>query len=262
MKNRFKLSVALLGLIALAVPSHAQIITSIQFGDSSTTVVGANSAGVSGYSVSDWNEVTTGPASAYTQTFSAPVNFNLATTTAGTGTITGSVYSAGNFDQSAPGAGGTFTAGDDALAGYGGTSEVTLTLNGLNAGDTYELIGYVTDQGTSLVTATATDGSTTGTEYFGDGTGGMNTYVQGSSTSSPLVQANYVEYTGLTGATSLTLNLQEAGSNFFGLNGVQLVDTTTGGSSPSVPEPSTVWLFSFGILGLGLHLYRKRWAKI
>jgi hypothetical protein len=263
MKKVLSITAAAFALLAVTATTQAQIITSLEFGDSSSAKIGSNSAGEGIYSVSHWNDIVTGPATAYTQSFSAPVNYNLGTSTVGTSTITGTIYSAGNYNQSAPGAGGTFTTGDFALAtgyalaGYGGTTKVTLTLNGLKAGDTYNLIAYDYDAGTSLVTATATDGTTTGTEYFGKNTAALNTYVLGYASSAAYsagTASNYLSYTGLTGSTTLTLNLQESGSNFYGLEGVQLIDTTVA----SVPEPSSVWLFSLGLLGLGLHLRRKR----
>jgi hypothetical protein len=265
MKKSLGLAIATIGFFAVAGTAEAQIITSIQFGDSNAKPVGANSAGEGIYSVSHWNDVVTGPASASTNTLPTLTSLNLVTSATSTSSLTGTIYAAGNYETSAPPAGGTFKTGDFnlatgfALAGYGGTTKVTLTLNNLNPNDTYELVAYDYDAGTSMVTAVATDGSTGGTEYFGKQTSALNNYVLGYSTTAAYSAggaSNYLDYTGLTGSSTLTLNLQEAGSNFYGLEGVQLVDTTV--AATTVPEPSTYVMLGAGVLGLVLLRQRRR----
>ena len=110
------------------------------------------------------------------------------------------------------------------------------------------------------------DISAGGTSLYINTDSSASTYVQSTATSAASATAgNYVEFTGLTAATgSLTFTLAATGGSSsagdFTMPGFQLIDNGAGGAS--LPEPSTVWLFAFGILGLGLHRYRSRWAKI
>jgi hypothetical protein len=139
---------------------------------------------------------------------------------------------------------------------------VTLSFANLNDSDYYNLYAYVgSAQYVGSTLAAVNLGSQT--YYLMTDTGGLTGYTQSLSTSAggaPV--ADYVEFTNVLGSTiDASLggeSLTETGA-YTGLSGFQLQDI---GSTPAaVPEPSTVWMFSLGFLGLMVHVYRRRNAN-
>jgi hypothetical protein len=138
-----------------------------------------------------------------------------------------------------------------------GAAAFSLTLGGLNTSDTYDLFLYVKDpNGAANTLVSGTSGSQT---YYLKTISNslMSSYALATNTTGTgtIPQANYFEFTGLSGS-SITASLSSSGVN---VSGFQLEQFS---GSSSIPEPSTAWLFSLGFLGLGVHLYRTRLAKV
>jgi type II secretory pathway pseudopilin PulG len=103
---------------------------------------------------------------------------------------------------------------------------------------------------------------------------GLTGSYYGAGLSASSYQSNYLEFSFVaSGSETVTLtqlgsfgsgNAWEANStnmnqgNVIGLDGFELIDE---GAAAPVPEPSTVWMFSLGFLGLMVHVYRKRYAQ-
>ncbi len=176
-------------------------------------------------------------------------------------------------------------------AGAYGPDAVTLTLSGLSAGEEYDLVAYIGGQQYNPTEASL---SLTGlsTQYFMSARQGNfwpsmpNALLDGASTTNFVTgsgqnlnglsgyQSNYVTFENLTGVSTATLTLTvlgafgsndsfvtaaNGGNAIVGLNGFELFDE--GPNLTPVPEPSTVWMFSLGFLGLMAHVYRKRYSR-
>jgi hypothetical protein len=144
-------------------------------------------------------------------------------------------------------------------------SPVTLTFETLKDTDYYNLYAYVGSTwwtGSQLVSVNL--GNTT--YYLTTDNGTLTNYTQGTATSAgSATMADYVEFTNIKGSlidqdiTGDALTVSGANGAAVGLSGFQLQDI---GSTPAaVPEPSTVWMFSLGFLGLMFHVYRRRNAQ-
>jgi hypothetical protein len=170
--------------------------------------------------------------------------------------------------------GGSYGSPDSQLASggalqYGSSGSVALSFANLNPNDYYVLVAYLDFDYYSMQDYfPATNSYNYGTAEV-SGIGSNNYYVlsgpqntltawtQATATSSASATiANYVEYQNVLGSTleSDSLTINDGG----GFAGFQLEDV---GSTPAVPEPSTVWMFSLGFLGLMVHVYRRRYAR-
>lgn len=135
----------------------------------------------------------------------------------------------------------------DRKAGAG--TAATMSLTGLNASDTYDLYVYVNSpEFAPAASGSISLGSTT-YAITTDQTDTVLTQITGSN-----AVGNYVEFTGLTGATEEDVLISQLTSsdNFVGFTGFQLVDLG------ATPEPSTIGLIAVGVIGLAFQLGRKR----
>jgi hypothetical protein len=192
-----------------------------------------------------------------------------------TGTASGIIFhlSGANSERGGNGDGNAFTgtnsAGNAALVNggaYNTGGAVSLSLAGLVPTDYYTLYAYAHADYYFYngLAAEMTLGSQSVYFTSGNTLTGL-TMAMGSSAAN----ANLADYAAFTvlGSTleneSLTVNgLAADGTTIVGgvgLAGFQLVDD--GSTPPAVPEPSTVWMFSLGFLGLMVHVYRKRYAR-
>lgn len=268
MKKLSGFAAALLGLVAVALPTRAQIIISFQYQTNGASPVANGVPDTAGAdSAAGWN---TSHALPYVSNGTSETSSGLLTSTGATTSVSETTLSAGGYDGST---GSSFAAGTGdnalfhkfALGNYNGFPDVTLTLTGLTPGDSYDLYTYVGAGNSGRVL----DGTVGTTSYYLTAAS-LSAYTPGTATSAgSAVSGNYFEFQGLTVASSTTpvsfvLSTPASNGNYTALYGFQLVDVGSagGGGGGSVPEPSTVWLFAFGILGLGLHRYRSRWAKI
>jgi hypothetical protein len=178
--------------------------------------------------------------------------------------------SGANSERGGNGDGNNFTnSGNKSLVGggvYNTGGAVTLTLGGLNPTDYYTLYAYA-HADYYFYNGLAAEMSLNGQNvYF---TSGNSLTGLTLATGTSAANANLADYASFTllGSTleglPLTVNgLNAAGAvvGGMGLAGFQLVDI--GATPPAVPEPSTVWMFSLGFLGLMVHVYRKRYAQV
>ena len=121
-----------------------------------------------------------------------------------------------------------------------------LTITGLEPAQTYKVIAYV--DGTFYAdgsTAAVNLGSTT--YYATTATNTLGTWTKANSTDSlnPTV-GNYVEFTGLTGASSQTITVTGL---YTGLSGFQVV---------AVPEPTSLSLLGLGTIALMSRRFRRK----
>ena len=266
-----------ISLLFLALPSGAQTIISLQFPNGGVPLYNNYSNSFAGQNLSAgvdpatyWNsDATGGNTVGYPTALSGPnaTRFpNSASLLNSNGVATGITYTGvtdGNFNSSSNGfTSGTgdnllFKAGSLVNYNSGGAAN-TYTFNGLNSSDSYDVIVYANELFSNANGVKITLGSTT---YYLDTASALTSYVQ--STATTLVgatAANYVEFTGVTGSSTLTLSVNDATANAaFTVPGIQLIDN---GPVAAAPEPSTVWLGVFGFLGLAVHLRRKRLAQI
>ena len=133
--------------------------------------------------------------------------------------------------------GGTATANQRLLYGYlnqqnGGA--ITATITGIptayqNA--TYDVYVYFgTNDGGHTEVAASINGL--GTTYYGTQYAVTTQFIQATSTSSaaPTGSANYAEFTNLS-ASSLTVNLVNVGGNWYGMNGIEIVENPPAGGN-------------------------------
>jgi hypothetical protein len=136
------------------------------------------------------------------------------------------------------------------------STPVTLTLGGLNAGDSYSLIAYVGSL--NYYGSQAADVTLGSTSYYLKTDGGSLSYYTQSTdtTDTNLPTADYVEFTGISGAalSSEALTVTGAGT---GLGGFQLIDN----GAAVVPEPST-WAMMLGGLGMLAFCVRRKAASV
>jgi hypothetical protein len=173
-------------------------------------------------------------------------------------------YSGANVERGSQGSGFANNTGNNLL--YGGDAfntggAVTLTLGGLTATDNYTFIAYL--QGDYYYYSGQTVGVSLGnlTPVYVTLDKTLGTFAQGTSTNvSAPSDANYVEFT-LTGAQldadTLTINPMNANGATVGgagLAGFQLIDD----GSSAIPEPSSIGLFTLGLLGVGIFVRRNR----
>jgi hypothetical protein len=140
------------------------------------------------------------------------------------------------------------------------SSTPMLTLNGLTPTDVYTLDVYVrsTQPFTSGGTFEAAQSDSLQTFYFTTLANSAAFIPAVGLTAGTAAPANVIQFTGLTGSSSLIADIDDGSFGGITLDGFQLVDDT---NLPATPEPSTVWMFSLGFLGLMVHVYRKRCAR-
>jgi len=135
---------------------------------------------------------------------------------------------------------------------------VTLSFSGLTSGDSYDLYAYV---GSTWWSGSNPAAVTLGSQsyYLNTDSGSLSNYTQATAASAgSATTADYVEFTNVLGSTIQGNSLTVTGTGgAVGLSGFQLVDLGV----VSVPEPSTVWMISLGLLGLMFHVYRQRHAR-
>lgn len=255
MKTTLPLIIAIAGLFVVSAPAQAATVISVQYTTATSQLIGSNTAGVD--AVSGWN-ADLNAAAMSNLLASTGASSGISVSTATTTTNPSEVHSV--FGQSYGFVGGS--AGDAALfnagilGGYSNASSFTLSLTGLNAGDTYSLIFYSMSNTQSLVQGTLTLGSTSSSYYMVNTSPSTTTYTQGlATTSGAATSGNYFEFDNITGVSSLDFSLANIGGAFADMPGFQLIDTTAG-----TPEPSTVALFAMAITGLAIQLGRKRRA--
>jgi hypothetical protein len=177
--------------------------------------------------------------------------------------------SGANYERGGNGNGNGFTTGqgNKNLANGGafntGSGGVSLSLAGLNATDYYTLYAYVDADynfyGNGVIQASLGNQSLF---FTMNGASTLTGFTAANGTTAG--DANLADYAAFTvsGATlnADSLNIAALSGGGVGLDGFQLVDI--GATPPAVPEPSTVWMFSLGFLGLMVHVYRKRAVRI
>jgi hypothetical protein len=259
MKKLLCLTAAVSGLLAFAATSQAQIL-SVEFG---SNAIGSNIAGVN--PLGNWNfDIGTGGLAPGTTTNV----YNLVDSTGLTTSVNLSTLSEGHYsvgsssftnppDANALGDNGLFTAGF--IGSYITNASLTFTLSNLSATDTYSLIIY----GNGFFSNNPADTYATvgGTTYYAHLLGSQSSFIQATSTTPGAgTNANYFEFTGLTGSSSLTAAITNNsgggydGTYAFSVKGFQLIDTTTA----AVPEPSTWTLIIGGVIALITYQRRKR----
>jgi hypothetical protein len=138
------------------------------------------------------------------------------------------------------------------LASSTGTA-ITFTLSNISYSSydiyVYSLSDVPTEQRTTLGSTSYYGKSPaipTDAGYLDNNSGTPFTYTRATSTNSaaPSANANYVRFTGLSGA-SQSFNLTGL-SDFSEVNGIQLVNT----SAVATPEPSTYAMMAFGLVAL------------
>jgi hypothetical protein len=151
------------------------------------------------------------------------------------------------------------------LAGAGVSSNtgIDVTFAGLSTTDNYSLIAYVSNLyfGGASTEQWSIGGQTLYTKPTNSN--GLTGWVGATGTSAANANySNFVEFNNLTTATGiLDLTGMGVGSGEPAIMGFQIVDTGAG-TVITVPEPSTVWMFSLGFLGLMAHVYRRRYARV
>jgi hypothetical protein len=294
--------IATLALLPIvAIHSQAQIITSLQFTNSSgTTLASSTVAGVD--AVDYWNTATiTGtPGSNAGTAVTNSSSSGLVTSTDAASSIGYSVTSYGNknatetFTGSNAAGNGVLMSNGAATRGVGSSgasapNPVTLTLTGLKATDTYSFYVYVGTQGGLLGEYSLSLSSGGPTYYSLSSYGGfdasnLSTFQSGSSTTnfepvadSPSLtlsyQSNYLLFTGITGVTSDKITLTELGE----YNGSATFSAAgAGGNGPTVdisgvqivdtvavaPEPSEALLMSIGLFAIVMLGRRKRGLNV
>jgi hypothetical protein len=227
-------------LQASAAPTPTGPVISVQFtGYDGAEINSTNTAGV--VSVADWNFSADMVGNQDNLgTYTSTTSNNGATLVNSTGANSGISYKYA-YDRVSGTNANPFSFGSDPgdfriaqeAAGVQGTNPATLTISGLQAGSTYDIIAYV------------------GSMYFGGGaeavTLGATTYYLTSSTTltgwtqsvattaGSATPGNYVEFDNLTGATSRMLTVP-ANGNAYGLGGIQIVPVA------AVPEPASLAL--------------------
>ena len=314
MNKLIAIGVGLVGLSFLAATTQAQVITSIQFTrgqyGQGVPLTPTQSAGIPSESVADWNSETTyGPGRGNVQhdwsdgVFLTETNtLTLVTSTGAASPISYSVSSYGNITG-----GNGFTSGSNnytmlngAAATATGThnsgvafNPATLTLNGLNPGDSYQFIVYlsggpsVAEEGSIGLNGGTTDYfltpnggydlsplstfvATTHTSDFVAANGGSGSSVGTLPGGAESYSANYASFTD-TDVSSATFTLNALGTyggggTFIesaadsatpvGIAGIEIIDTSAGGSS--VPEPSSAGMIVLGLGGLAFMYLRRR----
>lgn len=252
---------AAVGTLALAAPSHATTMgdVSLQF----TGYTGAdisNSATIAGaVPLAYWNYQTDG-----TQDSQAPAGspyISTATSNGGTpntggillnstGASSGVTYSysytrvSGTNGDAFPAGSGDRLLAQEA-AGVQSRGNATLTISGLTG--SYDIYAYV-DPMYFAGNPTAEEVGLGSTDYYLNSSNALSAWTQSTATSSATATtANYVEFTGLSGATQ-TLTVFDNG-NAYGLGGIQIV-------SSAVPEPASLGLMA--VAGAGLLLLKRR----
>jgi hypothetical protein len=251
----------------LGSSAGAQVITSVQFkgyyrqynAPAEDTTVNGSSAGVLPETV--WNN----DPGAGSGTGLSNLQSSAGATTIGETTV--SSYASYYNTPPAYNTGFTSLSGDQKLASSGFLvnststlgSSLTLNLSGLSPTDTYNLYLYTTSTQSYLnplveVQTGGQDGATP--TYYYRQIENETSYVQATSTSSSTTStADYVEFTGLTGSSilSLTISTGAPSGQTVNVSGFQLDDLGAGGSS--VPEPST---WALMLTGLGFLVWRFR----
>jgi uncharacterized repeat protein (TIGR02543 family) len=213
-------------------------------------------AGAESYAASHWNPVLATGNTQTTQNLtvsSGLKDWNGATTNVGFTLQTSGAYYTGagtgfTATPAYPGYGGQTSGAGDAFlfqgfgyAGFSNNSPLTLTVSGLNATHTYNLIVYAApfeNFGDAQSASVALSGGAT---YYLVTCGKLGSYQRALSTSasSPTV-ANYVEFDGVTGAATQTITFTNT-SSLVGVSGFQVVDTSaTTTASSTVTNSSTV----------------------
>jgi hypothetical protein len=148
----------------------------------------------------------------------------------------------------------------------GSVATVSLSFANLNDSDYYNVYAYVGSIWFTYSSEAAKVSLGNQSFYLLTDNGTLNGYTQATAGSAAsATTADYVEFQNVLGS-ALDTNSFDGGEaltvtgKFTGLTGFQLEDI---GSTPAaVPEPSTVWMFSLGFLGLMAHVYRRRCAQV
>lgn len=251
---------AAVGTLALAAPSQANTMgnVSLQFDggynqiSSSTTTAGVVAEGY-------WNYQTDGTQDAQGSfTSVATSNGGNANTNNvllnSTGASSGATYSyfynrvsdtGGN--DSFPAGSGDFSLAKEA-AGVQNDVNATLTLSGLSG--SYDIYAYVNPM-YFAGNGTLEEVGLGSTNYYLSSSSSLTSWTQSTNTTDVSVPAsNYVEFTGLSGATQ-TITVF-ANGNAYGLDGIQIIPT----GGPNIPEPATLGLMA--VAGAGLLLIKRR----
>lgn len=252
------------GMLGLAAQAHATTV-SLQFSgysghdiSSSSTVAGAVPADFWNYQTDGTNGNQAPAGSPYISTATS----NGGNPNAGgilldsNGNSSGITYSLSYTRvDGTNGSGFTNGSGDQLLAseaaGVQNNGNAVLTINGLSPNATYDIYAEVNPMffASNPTAEEITSGSTA---YYLNSSNTLGTWVQSTATSAAsATTANYVEFTGLTGAATQTLTVVDNG-NAYGLDGVQIVSTGS-----AIPEPATLGLLGVGAMGLLLKRKRK-----
>ena len=248
---------AAVGMLGFAASSQANTMgdVSLQFSGYSGADISNSATTAGAVPLSFWNYQTDGTQDAQ-GSFTSVATSNGGTANANnillnsTGASSGVTYSYA-YTRVSGSMGSSFTSGsgDQLLAqeaaGVQGSGNAVLTISGLTG--SYDIYAYVGQMyfGSNGATEEVGLGST---NYYLLSSNTLSSWTQSTATSSATaVTSNYVEFTGLSGATQ-TLTVY-ANGNSYGLGGIQIV-------SAAVPEPATLGLM--GALGTGLLLLKRR----
>ena len=258
MKKLLSLSAAAVAAMVLASSASAQVI-SVEF-TGGAAITASQTAGVIPELGSTWNiDNSSVPYFTASTTGISNLMDSTGATTTVSETKTAEAYYGPNGATT-----GFASAGDNTLfsggpfTGYtAATNPSALDLTGLNASLTYNLFVYVRNaQPADGASLTATDSLDSQTYTIGSTIGDEGTgYVIASGGTAV---GNYFEFTGLTGSSSLEVDLASPGNAGFTLDGFQL---QVAGGSVSTPEPSAIWLLSLGLLSVGFFVRRNRAAR-
>ena len=254
MKKILSILAAVAALASVVATAQAQTIISVQYQTNGSPLISAGTPATAGVvSVGNWNVAPLG----YVTGTSTPLPALVDSNNIATG-ITGTTASLGGYD-SGTGMGFVNTTGDYklfrgyALGNYGGFTNISLTLSGLNTADSYSLITYVSNSDTGGTVLAGSINFAGAPTYYLKAESGNGAYTQGlATTSGAAVNGNYFKWTGITGTSSVVFSLPAAGG-LTELYGFQLVET-------AVPEPST-WAMMLGGLGMLVAGQRMRRSR-
>jgi hypothetical protein len=259
---------------ALAAPLS---VVSVQYQTNGSALVGTNTAGVE--AVSNYNVVPIGYVSG-----TDPAANNLQDSTATATTISVASYSNGGFDNGSSINDGS--AGDIALyrgfalGGFGGVSDVDLSITGLDPTHSYTLYTYVeslfgpgaiVEGDVGVTTTVPVPPATTSTKTLALTskfltTATLTSLTPGTSlTYAGSAPGNYFEFDNLLGSSTIDFSLLSPNSTLtgdsgsgFGLGGFQIVDNGIPVIGGTVPEPASLSILVAGISGLMLRSRRRR----
>lgn len=248
---------AAVGTLALAAPSQANTMgdVSLQF-DGGYNQISSNTTTAGVVSEPYWNYQTDGTQDAQ-GSFTSVATSNGGTPNTNnvllnsTGASSGVTYSyfynrvsdtGGN--DSLPAGSGDYSLAKEA-AGVQSNVNATLTLSGLSG--SYDIYAYVNPMYFSG-SGTLEEVGLGSTNYYLSSSSSLTSWVRSTNTTDVSVPAsNYVEFTGLSGATQ-TITVF-ANGNAYGLDGIQIIPS-------AVPEPATLGLMA--VAGAGILLLKRR----